>query len=218
MGIKWYANDSVGAALQEAREWQKPILLDFWHPRCLGCAKLVAVTYQDEGVQSVLAESFVCIKYNTTTPTVWGKRMMAGVAHTWHPDLVIFDYRMAELRRVVGYVPPVELIAQLRVAAGLMDLFHGLASDAYNWFDRVGRDSPGSGAAPEALYWAGVAAYRVGGSLSALPARWDGLAVRYPASEWTKRADCLDVVISPDGFSLDRPDSIRLTGSPEHAK
>jgi Protein of unknown function, DUF255 len=216
--IKWYANDTVAAALEEAREWQKPILVDLWHPTCHGCAKLFIDTYQDEGVRAFLAESFVSIKYNTTMPTVWGKRLMASVAHVWHPDLIVLDYRLTQLRRIVGYLPPSDFIAQLQVAAGLMDLFHGLAADAYNSFDRAVRDHPESGAAPEAMYWAGVAAYRVGGGVSALTARWESLAARYPSSEWTRRADCLDVVIPPQGFSMTDPSAIGRCPSLVNAK
>lgn len=216
--IKWYANDTVAAALEEAREWQKPILVDLWHPTCTGCEKLFIDTYQDESVRAFLTECFVSIKYNTTMPTVWGKRLMASVAHVWHPDLIVLDYRLTELRRIVGYLPPSDFIAQLQVAAGLMDLFHGLAADAYNSFDRVMRDHPESGAAPEAMYWAGVAAYRVGGGLSALAARWESLRARYPSSEWARRADCLDVTIPPEGLSMADPSAIGACPSSTNAR
>jgi len=50
----------------------------------------------------------------------------------------------------------------------------------------VATAGPDTLAAPEALYWAAAAAYRVGG-IPAVVARWDALCARYPDGPWTRR-------------------------------
>src|SRR5262249_26118908 len=121
--IDWFTNGTVGEAVALAQETRKPILIDFWHPTCLGCAKLFARTYPDAALDR-LAPHFIWIKYNTTTPDFWFKRLNGKFAHFWHPDLLVLDHHMIELRRVIGYLPAGELFPQLEVGRGLGLIFN----------------------------------------------------------------------------------------------
>jgi hypothetical protein len=210
----WYDNDSVGAALDDARASGRPLLVDLFSRTCLGCAKLVATTYAEPRVQRFLAEHFVCVKYDTRRPNEWFRRLNGAVAHVWHPDLVVLDARATdravEARRVVGYLPPDHLVAQLLVGLGVVRLHHTDPGAALDAFTRAAGTAPASDVAAEALYWAGVAAYRAGGGLAALVPWWERIGREHPGSDWAARADCLDVVLPAGGFDPDDPSTVSL--------
>ena len=208
--IRWFDNTSVQEAVDTAAQHGTPMLVDFWSPTCSGCAKLFATTYRDPDVQAYLARTFVCIKYNTKAPNPWFKRLNGSYGHHWHPNVVVMDHRLTEARRFIGYLSADEFVAQLEVGRALMALRHGQAVESLAVLQGVLARSPGTFVAPEAMYWAGVAAYRAGGGLAALTPIWADLAVRYPASEWVLRADCLDVRIAAGGFSPDDPHSVQV--------
>ena len=212
--IAWFTNEEVDAAVEEAKRTHRPILVDFWHPTCLGCAKLFKLTYSDSAVCEFLADNLVCVKYNTTTPNPWFKRLTGSVAHMWHPHLVVLDERLMESRRLVGYQRPAELIAQLRLGIGLLHLYHRRFQDALTVFHEVTQMKVAAGIVAEALYWKGVAAYRVEGGLAALREVWSQLQTEHAESDWAQRADCLDVTIPDHGFSPDDSDSVRLIPRP----
>lgn len=213
MSISWYSNLQVPDGIAAAVSLQRPILVDFWSPTCRGCAKLVALTYQDENVQRYLAESFVCIKYNTTQPDNNFRKLNGPFAHLWHPDLVVFDHHLKEMRRVIGFLPPAEFIAQVAIGEALVHLYQGRKEAALALAENVADRPVSAEAAAEALYWAGVAAYRTRGSLADLALRWNLLSSRFPASTWSLRADCLDVEIPVEGFDDADPRSVRLVES-----
>jgi len=208
-GIEWFTNGTVGEAVALAQETQKPIVVDFWHPTCLGCAKLFLRTYSDAELHR-LAPRFLWIKYNTTTPDFWFKRLNGRFAHFWHPDLLVLDHHLIELRRIIGYLPAAELVPQLELGRALGLIYRRDYQEAVRVLDQIITMHPRAAVAPEALYWRGVAGYRVGGEAE-LVRTWGRIAQEYPASDWRLRADCLDVVIPEEGFSPTDPSSVALT-------
>jgi hypothetical protein len=213
MPLTWYSNCQVPDAIALAVRLRRPLFVDFWDPTCRGCAKLLAVTYQDDGVQRFLEDSFVCIKYNASRPDEHFRRLNGPFAHLWHPDLVVFDHHLKETRRVIGYLPPAELIAQLSIGAGLAHLYQRRSQEALALFESVAGGSVSDDAAAEALYWEGVAAYRASKNFGDLVRRWEDLRRRYPAGSWALRADCLDVEIPETGFDDADPSTVSLVGA-----
>ena len=208
-GDNWFANGTVEAALERARAERKPVLVDFWHPTCLGCAKLAATTYPAEPVRQLLAEEFVCIKYKTTEPNDWYRQLNGRVAHIWHPHLVVMDHRTVEGRRFVGYQGVEALLAQLRLGAGVLEMYARRFDRAYRQFT-LARSYPVAGdLTAESLYWLGVAAYRLEGR-SGLERHWEELQRDHGGTSWAARADCLDVEIPEEGFDPDDPATVRL--------
>ncbi|MGH9203269.1 MAG: tetratricopeptide repeat protein, partial [Vicinamibacterales bacterium] len=149
--------------------------------------------------------------FNTVAPNDWFRRLNGSFAHLWHPDIVVLDSRLTEVRRFIGYLTPRDFIAQLTIGAGLAALYHMEAPRALALFERVVDEYSASGAAAEALYWAGVAAYRAGGGIEALTSRWEAIHARYPTSEWSIRADCLDLNIPESGFLDTDLSTVRFT-------
>lgn len=205
----WFTNDTVADAVAEATATSKPLFVDFWYPTCLGCAKLFAITYPDERVDALLANEFVCVKYNVKHLNQWFRKLTGTVAHLWTPDVMVMSERLMQVRRFSGYLPPARFAAELRFGLGLWHLHNRRAADAGKHLTAVAEADDAGVAAPEALYWAGVAAYFAGG-LDALVPHWERLGAEYPTSDWVLRADILNVEIPSDGFVPDDPSTVRI--------
>ena len=211
MGIDgWYSNEDIDAAQAHARSTGKAILVDFWSSTCLGCAKLLKTTYTDGAVQTFVREWFVPIKFNTSRTPERFKELNGRVLHMWHPHLLVTDNGLRDARRIVGRVSPNSFIAHLRIALGVIALSRREYSQARDHFSAAADLHAPAEVTAEALYWLGVAEYRVHGTLGAIEKVWTELSMRFPQSDWAERADCLDVVIPSEGFDVDDLSSIRL--------
>jgi hypothetical protein len=208
--IRWFTNETVEAAIGEARRLERPLLIDFWDPTCLGCAKLFALTYRSEAVRQAIAADFVAVKYDTSRPGPHYRVLNGRVAHFWHPHILIADDRLAEGRRILGYLDPDGFLAQLDLGLGALHLYHRRYALAHMVLRRAAAAPVPSSIAAEAMYWEGVAAYRVSRDFSDLRDVWRKLREKHPDTDWAIRADCLDVVIPDHGFSTDDPDSVEL--------
>jgi hypothetical protein len=147
-----------------------------------------AVTYPNAQVAEFVSERFVAIKFNVKEPHPDFKEALGRGKVLWAPLLVFLDGRGSELRRYVGFLPPDEFLAELRLVLGLAAMTHSHFEDALGWFDGAAEDFPEASAAPEALFWAAGAGYRLGG-IPEVVRRWDDLRARYPESTWARRAD-----------------------------
>lgn len=162
-----------------------------------------AVTYPDAQVAEFLSNRFVAIKFNVKERHPDFKEALGRGKVLWAPLLVFLDGGGSELRRYVGFLPPHEFLAELRLVLGLSEMTHANYPEALRWFDSAADDYPRSSAAPEALFWAAGAAYRIDG-LPAVIHRWDDLIARYPESTWARRADVV-------------PDELRIKVAVEEA-
>ena len=206
----WFSNENTDAAQDRARSTGKAILVDFWSSTCLGCAKLLKTTYTDAAVQSFLEEWFVPIKFNTSRTPERFKELNGRSLHMWHPHLLVADSGLREARRIVGRVSPSSFIAHLRIALGIIALSRREYPQARDHFSAAAELTAPPDLTAEALYWLGVAEYRVDGTLRAIEKVWSELSTRFPQSDWAERADCLDVEIPSEGFDVDDLSSIRL--------
>ncbi|HVF39622.1 MAG TPA: thioredoxin family protein [Gemmatimonadaceae bacterium] len=209
----WYSNDDVDAALGRARTSGKAVLVDFWSSTCLGCAKMLKTTYTDAAVQAFVASWFVAIKFDTARTPERFKELNGRSLHMWHPHLLVADSGLRDARRIVGRTSPSSFIAHMRIALGSIALSRREYRIARDHFIVAANSPAPNDLTAEALYWLGVAEYRVTGTLSALETVWSQLSTRFPQSDWAERADCLDVEIPSDGFDGDDLSSIRLLAS-----
>lgn len=101
---------------------------------------------------------------------------------------MIVDPDGSERYRFEGYLPPDEFLAQLQLGLGKDAFSHDQWNDAERWFRAVVQRFAKTDAAPEALYWAGVAKYKAAGNPAALKETADQFAKQYPQSVWAKKA------------------------------
>lgn len=149
-----------------------------------------AVTYPNPEVAKTLNERTVAVQVDTAEPDQPARQLMREFRLVWTPTLVWLDHHGIEVRREVGYLDPQHLVAVLGLADGQAHLLHANFVEALAIFDAVGEGGHPH-AAPEALYWAGVAALRQG-QREQLVSRWQTLRARYPESTWWGRASFID--------------------------
>lgn len=116
-------------------------------------------------------------------PTMW-KRFDVR----WTPTVVVLGPDGKEGRRVEGYLPTDEMLGQIGLGLGFLAVERKDWSTARQEFERVVDRFPNTSAAPEALYWSGVAKYSASHDASALKELGREFKQRYTDTAWAKRA------------------------------
>lgn len=136
----------------------------------------------------VLNDSFVPVKVNI------GEQ--PKLAHTfgvfWTPTLIGLHHRGIRLRKTVGYLSPNELLAELLLMRGFFELRSGQPVVAVELLRQMPEEHPGASVAPEAIYWEGVAAYRIRRDKEDLWKVWRRLAAEHPGSLWAMKTTLLE--------------------------
>ena len=147
-----------------------------------------AVTYPTASVADFLSDRFVCLKLDTSAPTPDFRRILGQEGLRWTPTFVVTDHALRQLRRIIGFLPPDDFLAELRLVLGVAALARGRNETALPALRAVADLHPRSHVASEALFWAGIAAFRVAGrDKAALRDGWEPLWERYPDSTWAQR-------------------------------
>lgn len=89
------------AALKEARDSGKPIMVDFYTEWCGWCKKLDSDTYTNPNVQK-LAEKFICVKVDADKPPNIASRY--GVSG--YPTVIFLNSSGTAVEKIVGYKAP----------------------------------------------------------------------------------------------------------------
>ncbi|MDA8157297.1 MAG: thioredoxin fold domain-containing protein [Actinomycetota bacterium] len=144
------------------------------------------VSYSNEAVQNFIINEFVPLKMEVsfTRPYELMERYMVR----WTPTLLVEDAEGKVQHQMVGFVPPDDLLAHLKLGKGMFYFNSGKLEEAAGWFRRVFEEHPKSGPAPEAVFYLGVAGYRLTHKPSHLRTAYDTLLAGYPESEWSRRA------------------------------
>jgi len=106
----------------------------------------------------------------------------------WTPTLIVAEPDGTERHRTVGFLPADDLLAQLQLGLAKAAFSRGQFKEAQEAFEAVAKRYPKADASPEAVYWAGVSAYKATGSPDPLQQTGKRLREKYPQSEWTKKA------------------------------
>ena len=105
----------------------------------------------------------------------------------WTPTQILLDTDGVERHRIEGFLPVDDFLAQLSLGLGKLHFQRGDYAEAEKDLRSVCESFPRSGAAPEACYWSGVAAYKRTNDASHLGSTARELKERYPESEWTRK-------------------------------
>jgi len=106
----------------------------------------------------------------------------------WTPTQIVLDPEGVERHRIEGFLPVDDLLAQLDLGLGKLHFQHQDYGEAQKELRTVCESFPKSGAAPEACYWAGVAAYKGSNDAKHLASAARALKEKYPDSEWARKA------------------------------
>lgn len=184
--IPWLNN--LPDALGRAGEARVPVLLDWSDlPSCVGCVSLENNTYPDEGVADYLNQNFIPVQLNQRdSPDLFVRNRVV-----WTPTVSVLNARGEELDRWVGYLPPGEFLPRAKFARAQAALLSGDYAAAVETFSDINARHADSFVAADALYWLGVARWKLGRSFDDLSAEWQRLAELYPQSEAALKASCL---------------------------
>jgi hypothetical protein len=106
----------------------------------------------------------------------------------WTPTILVVDPAGTERHRVEGFLPAQELIAQLALGLGRSAFARQQFGEAEKRLRDVVDRFPATSAAPEALYWAGVARYKATNDAAALAETAGAFSRRFQDSTWAKKA------------------------------
>jgi hypothetical protein len=144
--------------------------------------------YPDERVAQLVQSNFIPARVHVKEQPEEFRRLGQRYNAQWTPTLLVIDPEGTERHRVEGFLPAEDLLAQLTLGLGHSAFARGQWDEAEKRFRGVVDRYPGTEAAPEALYWAGVSRYKGKGDASALGQTAREFSQRYQDSSWAKKA------------------------------
>ncbi len=142
------------------------------------------VTYPNERVAKFISLNFVPVRIETSN-----KAMMQRFSVSWTPSLLVLDAEGKEHSRSVGFFAPDDLVPAFLTAKGRWAPDTDQFAEARAIFEEVISCYPESEAAPEAVYFLGVAKFKMSHDPKPLREAYDELMAKFPASPWAKQAD-----------------------------
>jgi len=106
----------------------------------------------------------------------------------WTPTVLALDPDGVERHRIEGFLPNDDFLAQLMLGSAQIAFAQQEWGEAERRFREIVDTLPDTDAAPEALYWAGVAPYKGTHDGSSLKATARAFKERYQDTTWAKKA------------------------------
>ncbi len=144
--------------------------------------------YPDERVARFVQDNFLPARVHVRDQPEDFRRFGQRFNAQWTPTLLVIDPEGTERHRVEGFLPADDLLAQLMLGLGHSAFARQQWDEAERRFREVVDRFPGTEAAPEALYWAGVSRYKAKGDAGALAETAREFKRRYQSSSWAKKA------------------------------
>jgi len=140
--------------------------------------------YPNPRVSEFIARHFATARVHVKEqPRMWHRFHVR-----WTPTVLVLAPDGTEVRRIEGYLPADELLAQLQLALAYLAVSQKDWAVAERGFEAVTRDYPESEVAPEAQYWAGVSRYSATHDATHLGETARRFTQRYADTAWAKRA------------------------------
>lgn len=106
----------------------------------------------------------------------------------WTPTVLELDPDGVERYRIEGFLPNDDFLAQLMLGRAQLAFAEQKWDEAEKRFREIVDKLPNTDAAPEALYWAGVAPYKATHDPATLKATANAFKQRYQGTTWAKKA------------------------------
>lgn len=142
-----------------------------------------AVTYPTSKVIEFIAEKLIPLQLLSNS-----EPHAAEYGVKWTPNLLLIDAEGKDHHRVIGFLPPVELIPSLMLGMGKGCFNKDQLNEAIECFESVINEYPYSSSAPEAIFFKGVAGYKSTHETGHLKEAYRKLQTQYHHSEWARRA------------------------------
>lgn len=142
-----------------------------------------AVTYPVLNVVECISKKMIALRVPADN-----QKLMAKFNISWTPTLIMLDADGNEHRRIVGFLPPDELVPALLLGIAQSHFELERFTEALKCLGELLEAYPGSKAAPEAVFLKGVCSFKNTHNPGLLKEAYQELSVVYPQSEWTQRA------------------------------
>lgn len=144
--------------------------------------------WPDARVERFVAESFIPVRVHVREQAQAFQQLGKRYGVDWTPTTLVLSADGQEQHRIEGFLPTDDFLAALAVGLGRVDFARGNYGSAEHRFREVLARHPASDAAPEAMYWAGVARYKETNEPQALQQTAAAFRDRYQNSTWAKKA------------------------------
>jgi TolA-binding protein len=144
--------------------------------------------YTDGRVRDFVTERFVPVRVHVRENRDEWQRLSAQYGVQWTPTILIVSPDGKEQHRIEGFLPADDFMSQVELGLAHAAFKRADYSNAETSFRDVASKYPKTDAAPEALYWAGVAKYRSSDDAAALHETAGVISRQYPQSTWAKKA------------------------------
>ncbi|BDZ66613.1 thioredoxin family protein [Methanobacterium ferruginis] len=105
--LQW--GTDLDQAMQEAKNTNKSVFVDFYADWCSYCEEMDEGTYTDPQVQEKLTQNYVLVKVDVDNNPDLSSQYQAYSL----PTMVILDANGNEINRIIGYQSPEQLINQI---------------------------------------------------------------------------------------------------------
>lgn len=144
--------------------------------------------WPDERVAGFVNQHFLPARVHVKDTPEAFKRYAERYSAPWTPTILELDPDGIERHRVEGFLPADDLLAQLMLGLAHMAFNQERWEEAERRFREIVEQFPRTDAAPEALYWAGVAPYKATSDAKFLKDSARAFTQRYQDSTWAKKA------------------------------
>jgi hypothetical protein len=144
--------------------------------------------YTDDRVKELVTGRLVPVRAHVRENRDEWQRLSEQYGVQWTPTILIVDPDGHERHRIEGFLPANDFLSQVELGLGHAAFKRADYSKAEALFRQVARKYSKTDAAPEALYWAGVAKYRSSDDPAALKETAGLVSREYPESSWAKKA------------------------------
>ena len=144
--------------------------------------------WPDPRVVSFVNENFIPARVHVKDDSALFQKYGEKYNAQWTPTILMLDPSGEERYRIEGFLPRDEFLAQLMLGRAQIAFAQQKWDEAERRFREVVEKFPDTDAAPEALYWAGVAPYKGTHDASSLKRTADAFKDRYQNTSWAKKA------------------------------
>ena len=144
--------------------------------------------WPDPRVVKFVSENFIPARVHVKDDAALFQKYGEKYGAQWTPTILELDPDGVERHRIEGFLPNDEFLAQLMLGRAQIAFAQRQWDEAEKRFREVVDKFPNTDAAPEALYWAGVAPYKGSNDNSSLKATARAFKERYQDTSWAKKA------------------------------
>ena len=144
--------------------------------------------WPDERVVQFVNENFVPARVHVKADSALFKRYSEQYNAPWTPTVLELDSDGVERHRIEGFLPNDDFLSQLMLGRAKIESAHENWQEAEHRFREIVDRLPDADAAPEALYWAGVARYKKTHDPNSLKETGKAFSELYQDTSWAKKA------------------------------